>query len=187
MKTKLYHNFSLITLVTGVFLLYSCTCKDASQKDKEANQLTTQDVSSQKPEGDIWACFFDCGNFGAQWGQAKILTMASDATNGEYEVEFKYNTHATAPCSKKWAKHVILKWHRLADISELKPGMVVLSGGDGTSYLAVVKEVFAYKGTVVVERFFNPGSKTYTDTWDADKLGAVKIIEEPVMTDPRIK
>lgn len=168
-------------------MLYSCTCKDASQKDKEANQLTTQDVSSQKPEGDIWACFFDCGNFGAQWGQAKILTMASDATNGEYEVEFKYNTHATAPGSKKWTKHVILKWHRVADISELKPGMVVLSGGDGTSYLAVVKEVFAYKGTVVLERFFNRGSKTYTDTWDADKLGAVKIIEEPIMTDPRIK
>lgn len=139
-----------------------------------------------KPGDIVWACFSDCNSFRSQWGQAKIVTMATEATNGEYEVQWLYNTHATATGSKKWVKNVILKWHR-AKIDELKPGMVVLCGADNISYPGVVKEVFAYKNAVVVENFWSPTEKVWTDTWEGEYLGAVKVIENPVMKDPRVK
>ncbi|MDH7554402.1 MAG: hypothetical protein QHH74_12170 [Spirochaetota bacterium] len=62
-----------------------------------------------------------------------------------------------------------------------------MCGADNISYPGVVKEVFAYKNAVVVENFWSPTEKIWTDTWEGEYLGAVKVIENPVMKDPRVK
>lgn len=169
--------------------------KKKSKKDKQSpaveKQQATNVTEQQKailPGDIVWACFSDCQSFRSQWGQAKIVTIATEATNGEYEVQWLWNTHATATGAKKWTKNVILKWHR-AKIDELKPGMVVLCGADNISYPGVVKEVMAYKNAVVVENFWdaNPSSKVWTDTWEGERLAAIKILEEPVIQNPRAK
>lgn len=157
--------------------------KEPETKQPETKQPTADAVVKA---GDIvWACYFGCNTFsGAQWGKAKLVTLASDATRGEYEVEFLYNTHATAPGSRMWTKHVILKHHK-PKIEELKPGMVVLSGAANYSYLTVVKEVLAYKNAVVLERIID--DKVWTETREGEYFNAVTMIDEPVIKDPRIK
>lgn len=167
--------------------------KKKSKKDKQATTVQKEQatgVIEQKTNviaGDIvWVCFSDCNTFRSQWGQAKIVTPASEATRGEYEVQWLWNTHATVTGGKKWTKDVILKWHR-AKIDELKPGMVILCGSDCTSYPGVVKEVLTYKNAVIVENFWQPTEKTWTETWEGERLAAVKIIDEPVMKNPKAK
>ncbi len=77
--------------------------------------------------GAIWE---DDGFYSATIFPAKIITQASVAGKGEYEVMLLSGSPDVTKGSKHWTKNVILKSHP-AKKDELKSGMVILyTGGD---------------------------------------------------------
>ncbi|NUM81560.1 hypothetical protein HUU42_12205 [bacterium] len=139
-------------------------------------------IKPQKAE-EILACYFDVHLFSAQYGLAKVVTTGSDATKGEYEVEWLYNSHATEKGKRAWTKHVITKFHP-AEIVELKTGMVVMFGSANKMTRGIVKEVLPHKGVVILEWFHAPGEAVHTAEASVNNI---IIIDEPKMTDPRKK
>jgi len=155
------------------------TVKEPGEKEKRDDSVQIGDT--------VFACYFDPNLFSGQFGEARLLTIAGEQTKGEYQVEWKWNSHATAPGKKSWLKAVILKYHT-AKLEELKPGMVVLYGSANNSRLNVVKDVLAYKNMVVLEYFIEPGSPVYSQTVD---ISGVRVIDQAspqvISKDPRVK
>ncbi len=153
---------------------------------KEPEKKENRDASVQIGDT-VFACYFDPHLFSGEFGEAKLLTIAGEQTKGEYQVEWKWNSHATAPGKNSWLKSVILKYHT-AKPEELKPGMVVLHGSLNGSKLNVVKEVLAYKNMVVLEYFTAPGAPVYSQTVDIKSVRLIDQASPQVMTkDPRVK
>jgi len=70
------------------------------------------------------------GFYSAKITPVKIITQASVASKGEYEVMLLTGSPDITKGAKHWTKNVILKSHP-AKKDELKPGMVILyTGGD---------------------------------------------------------
>lgn len=139
-------------------------------------------IKPQKAE-EVLACYFDAHLFTAEYGLAKVIIAGSEATKGEYQVEWLYNSHATEKSKRVWTKHVITKFHP-AEMAELKTGMVVMYGAANKMTKGVVKDVLSHKGQVILEWFYSPGETIHTVEVN---INNIMVIDEPKAIDPRKK
>lgn len=153
---------------------------ETAGKVKENKDLP---VTGTATPSDVLACYFDCHLFSAQFGRARLITPASDATRGKSEVEWLHNSHATERGKKGWVKTLVTKYHT-PQTAELVPGMVVLYGASNSMSRGVVRDVLASKNRVVIEWFHAPGEKVNTREID---IAATLVSDDPPFTDPRKK
>jgi hypothetical protein len=187
---------ALIILLMSALYLTSCSSADVNMHSgaksksetgsgdkKAADSSKKEAIKDYLKEGEIIACYFDAHLFSAEFGVAKLITPASARTKGKLEVEWLHNSHATEKGKKAWVNLAVTKSHP-AKPDELKAGGVVLYGATNKMRRGVVKEIQKDRNKVVLEWFHSPKEKIFTETVD---LAIVRIIDEPVMKDPRKK
>lgn len=125
---------TLSLFMVGLLVLVVISCGTVKEHVK-----VPVDVSKPAPKGDDYfgkgvvlagVLWEDDGFYSAKITPVKIITQASVASKGEYEVILLTGSPDITEGSKHWTKNVILKSHP-AKKDELKSGMVILyTGGD---------------------------------------------------------
>lgn len=127
-----------------ILAITNCGADKEEAKAPESVPETKPAVADYLGEGVVLAAYqFEDNFFGACFYPAKIITEPSEKTKGEYQVMGITGTHDVAEGQKHWTKNVILKSHP-AKKDELKPGMVVLYTGVGSSPTPAPDEELPY-------------------------------------------
>jgi uncharacterized lipoprotein YehR (DUF1307 family) len=126
MRRELFKALTPVVLMLLVFVLSGCGEKEkpaAEKPEKEpAKEVFEVNVGAEVLAAYLWEDSF----YGTEFFPAKVVTIASEETKGEYEVELKYENQMV----KHWTENIVFKSHP-AKKEELKVGMVILyTGGD---------------------------------------------------------
>jgi hypothetical protein len=122
----------ILIVVVLVLVVVGCsTVKEHVKMPVDVSKLTPKDGDYLGKgvvlAGVLWETD---GFYSAKITPVKIITQATVASKGEYEVMLLTGSPDITKGSKHWTKNVILKSHP-AKKDELKPGMVILyTGGD---------------------------------------------------------
>jgi hypothetical protein len=181
----------LTSIVFTLSLLLSCSAGNSNVKTGDDTKKTEKKISEPVKideskadylkQGEVIACYFDPHLFSAEFGVAKLIS--GDPKQKKYEVEWLYNSHATEKGKKSTVKLIVLKSH-LAKLSELKQGDLVIYGVPNRMRRGIVKEIITSQNKIAIEWFHSPGEKINTEIVD---IAIVRVIDEPLMKDPRRK
>lgn len=116
----------VLAVVISALLLSGCGQQAEPVVEKEKPSTTYPAV---KAGDEVIAPFFDEHEFSGKWAPAKIVTPASDETEGKYEVEFLMGTPDIEKGEKRFVKDIICKMHP-AKKEDLKVGMIVITTGN---------------------------------------------------------
>lgn len=124
---KVKAKFSLVLMLI-LMVIVASGCASSVEKIAQAVKETTG--ADYLGEDVVLAAFYmeDGGFSETRYYPAKILTPATEETNGEYQVVSLIGDFDVAKEEKHWTDNVILESHP-AEKEELKKGMIVLFTG----------------------------------------------------------
>jgi hypothetical protein len=115
------------TLIVVLVVLFLSGCGQQAEPVVEKEKPAAEYLAV-KAGDEVIAPFFDEHEFSGKWAPAKIITPASDETNGKYEVQFLMGTPDLEKGEKRFVKDIICKMHP-AKKEDLKVGMIVITTG----------------------------------------------------------